>query len=88
MRDLLEIRKDIDAVDHQIVDLYLRRLELAGQVAQKGYTIMPLRVYLKGSLVKIEIGLAKGKKLYDKRHDIAQKDMRREAEREMKIRIR
>ena len=63
-------------------------MKLAGQVAQKGYTIMPLRVYLKGSLVKVEIGLAKGKKLYDKRHDIAQKDMRREAQRELKIQLR
>ena len=63
-------------------------MKLAGQVAQKGYTIMPLRVYLKGSLVKVEIGLAKGKKLYDKRHDIAQKDIRREAQRALKIQLR
>ena len=63
-------------------------LKLAGQVAQKGYTIVPLRVYFKGSLVKVEIGLARGKKLYDKRADIAKKDMRREAERDMKIRLR
>lgn len=62
--------------------------KLAAQVAQKGYTIVPLRVYFKGSLVKVEIGLAKGKKLYDKRTDIAKKDMRREAERDMKIRFR
>ena len=45
-----------------------------------------LKVYFKGSLVKVEIGLAKGKKLYDKRQDIAKKDMRREAEREFKVR--
>ena len=45
---------------------------------------MPLQVYLKGSLVKVEIGLAKGKKLYDKRDDIAKKDARREAERDFK----
>ena len=63
-------------------------LKLAGQVAQKGYTIVPLRVYFKGSLVKVEIGLARGKKLYDKRADIAKKDMRREADRDMKIRLR
>jgi SsrA-binding protein len=45
---------------------------------------MPLQVYLKGSLVKVEIGLARGKKLYDKRADIAKKDMQREAERDYK----
>ena len=47
---------------------------------------MPLQVYLKGSLVKVEIGLAKGKKLYDKREDIARKDTAREAERDFKVR--
>ena len=45
-----------------------------------------VKVYFKGSLVKVSIGLAKGKKLYDKRQDIAKKDMRREAEREFKVR--
>lgn len=60
--------------------------KLAAQVQMKGYTIMPLRVYLKGSLVKIEIGLARGKKNYDKRQDIAKKDMKREAERDFKVR--
>lgn len=60
--------------------------KIAGQLAQKGYTVVPLSVYFKGSLVKIEIGLAKGKKLYDKREDIAKKDQRREAEREFKVR--
>ena len=48
--------------------------------------MVPLKVYFTGSLVKVEIGLAKGKKLYDKRQDIAKKDMRREAERDFKIR--
>lgn len=56
-----------------------------GQLSQKGYTIVPLRVYFKGHLVKLEIGLAKGKKLYDKRHEIAKKDLRRETEREFKV---
>ena len=46
---------------------------------------MPLKVYFKGSLVKVEIGIAKGKKLYDKRETIAKKDQRREAEREFKV---
>lgn len=59
--------------------------KLSGQIAQKGYTIVPLNVYFSNSLVKIEIGLAKGKKLYDKRQDIAKKDQRREAEKNFKI---
>ena len=62
----------------------IRKLE--SQVKMKGYTIMPLKVYLKGSLVKVEIGLARGKKLYDKRQDIAKKDAQREAQRDFKIR--
>ncbi len=69
--------------------LLLHRSEirkLIGRIAEQGYTIVPLQVYLKGSLVKVEIGVAKGKKLYDKRQDIAKKDMRREAERDFKIR--
>ena len=60
--------------------------KLLGGIKEAGYTIVPLQVYLKGSLVKVEIGLAKGKKLYDKRADIAKKDMRREAERDFKVR--
>ena len=60
--------------------------KMAGKIAEKGYTLVPLQVYFRGSLVKVEIGLAKGKKLYDKRQDIAKKDQKREAEREFKIR--
>lgn len=60
--------------------------KLIGKIAEQGYTIVPVEVYFKGSLVKIEIALAKGKKLYDKRHDIAKKDMKREAMRDFKIR--
>ena len=59
--------------------------KIMGQVAQKGYTLVPLKVYFKDSLVKVEIGLARGKKLYDKRQDIAKKDQRRETEREFKV---
>ncbi len=59
--------------------------KLAGQVAQKGYTLVPLQVYIKGNHVKMEIGLARGKKLYDKREDIAKKDQRREVEKQFKI---
>ena len=59
--------------------------KLAGKVAEKGYTLVPLQVYLKNGKVKTEIGLARGKKLYDKRQDIARKDQRRETEREFKV---
>ena len=60
--------------------------KLVGKIAEQGYTLVPVEVYFKGSLVKVQIALAKGKKLYDKRQDIAKKDMRREAERDFKIR--
>ena len=69
--------------------LLLHRSEinkLLGKTNEQGITIMPLKVYLKVSLVKVEIGLARGKKLYDKRQDIAKKDQKREAQREFKIR--
>ncbi len=59
--------------------------KLAGKQAEKGFTLMPLQVYLSRGRVKVEIGVAKGKKLYDKRQDIAKKDMRRETEREFKV---
>lgn len=58
--------------------------KLAGRVAEKGYTLVPLQVYFKEGKVKVEIGLARGKKLYDKREDIAKKDAKREIEREFK----
>lgn len=77
-KDPLRIRK-----------LLLHRAEIAkldAKIAQKGYTLVPLQVYFKGSLVKVEIGLARGKKLYDKRDDIAKKDQKREIEREFKVR--
>lgn len=61
--------------------------KITGQIAQKGYTLVPLEVYFKGNLVKVEIGLARGKKLYDKRQDIAKKDQKRQAEREFKVRL-
>ena len=59
--------------------------KMKGKIAEKGYTLVPLKVYFNRSLVKVEIGLAKGKKLYDKRQDIAKKDQRREAERKFKV---
>ena len=64
----------------------IRRLQ--GKLKEKGLTMVPLRVYFKNSLVKVEIGLARGKKLYDKRQDIARKDTRREAERDFKVKMR
>ena len=70
--------------------LLLHRYEinkLMGKVAEKGYTVVPLKIYLKDSLVKMEIGLARGKKLYDKRETIAKKDQKREAEREFRVKI-
>lgn len=60
--------------------------KMKGKIAEKGYTLVPLKVYFNRSLVKVEIVLAKGKKLYDKRQDIAKKDQRREAERDFKVR--
>ena len=60
--------------------------KLSGKMAEKGYTLVPTQVYFKGSLVKIGVGLARGKKLYDKRQEIAKRDQRREVEKEFKIR--
>ncbi len=61
-------------------------LRLDGKVAKDGLTIVPTSIYFRGSYVKVNIGLAKGKKLYDKRHDIAKKDAKRQAEKEFKVR--
>lgn len=72
----------------RIKKLLLHKYEinkLAGKVAEKGLTLVPLQVYFKEGKVKVEIGLARGKKLYDKRQDIAKKDQRREAEKEFKV---
>ena len=71
--------------------LLLHRSEinkLLGKTKEKGIAIVPLRVYFKGSLVKVEIGLAKGKKLYDKRQSMKERDTRREIDRELKSRSR
>lgn len=72
VRKLLLHKKEID--------------KIFGKMKEKGNAVVPLKVYFKDSLVKVEIGLAKGKKLYDKRDDIAKKDQKREAQREFKIR--
>ena len=60
--------------------------KLLGKIKEKGYTLVPLQVYFKDGKAKVEIGLARGKKLYDKREDIAKKDMKREMERDLKSR--
>ena len=60
-------------------------VKLRGKITEKGYTLVPLNVYFKNGKAKLEFGLAKGKKLYDKREDIARKDMRRETERDFKV---
>ena len=77
-RDPLRVRKLL------LHDYEIRKLK--NGVSVKGYTIVPLKVYFKGQRVKVEIGLAKGKKLYDKREALQQSDMKRQAEREMRER--
>ncbi|MCI9338375.1 MAG: SsrA-binding protein SmpB [Lachnospiraceae bacterium] len=62
--------------------------KLAGKVGEKGYTLVPLQVYFKNGKVKTQVGLARGKKLYDKRESIAKKDQRREMERDFKATVR
>ncbi len=72
----------------RVKKLLLHKLEirkLAGKVAEKGCTLVPLQVYFKDGRAKIEIGLARGKKLHDKRQDIAKKDQKRETQREFKV---
>ena len=64
----------------------IRKMER--KIAEKGLTLVPLQVYFKGSLVKVELAVARGKKLYDKRQDIAKKDQKREAQRELKEKSR
>lgn len=60
--------------------------KLLGKIKEKGFTLVPLQVYFKDGRAKLEIGLCRGKKMYDKRADIAKRDIQREAEREFKIR--
>jgi len=72
----------------RVKKLLMHRYEinkLAGKIQEKGYTLVPLQVYFRNGRVKTQIGLARGKKLYDKRQDIAKKDQRRETEREFKV---
>lgn len=72
---------------HRTRKLLLKRSEirkLIGKTKEKGLTLIPLRIYLKGGKVKIELALAQGKKAYDKREDIAKKDFQRQQERKIK----
>lgn len=73
----------------RVKKLLLHKSQIAkwsGAATAAGYTIVPLNVHLSGGRVKLDIGLAKGKKLYDKRHSIAKKDQEREARKDFKIR--
>ena len=63
-------------------------VQTSGENPEKGYTIVPLKVYFSDSRVKLEIGLARGKKLYDKRETLAKNDQKREAERDFKVKFR
>ncbi len=64
----------------------LRRL--IGKIEERGLTVVPLRIYFKGSYAKMQIGLARGKRMHDKRKDIAKRDMTRDAQRELKDKYR
>ena len=63
-------------------------MRLYGKVKQDGYSLIPLSVYFKGSRVKVNVGLCKGKKLYDKRQAAAERDAKRQIDRAMKERFR
>ena len=62
--------------------------KLVGKTKEKGYTLVPIEVYFSRGKVKVKVGLARGKKLYDKREDLAKKDLRREAERDFKVSLK
>ena len=74
----------------RVKKLLLHRAEinkLQGRIKEKGYTLVPLEVYFNEGKAKVQIGLARGKKLYDKRESIAKKDQMREAEKEFKVKM-
>ena len=96
-RQAFVVNMHISQYDYATVDkkdpirrrrLLLHRREinrLTGAATRDGYTVIPIKVYFSGPYVKVDIALAKGKKQYDKRHDIAKRDARRESEKEFKI---
>ena len=72
---------------HQELGLKRKEIDyLFGKVKERGLSVIPLKLYFKGARVKLEVGLGRGKKLYDKRHDIAERDARRDIERATRIR--
>jgi SsrA-binding protein len=74
--------KEVPAVRERKLLLHKREIEhLAAQTQQKGMTLVPLRVYFKRGIAKIELGLARGKKTYDRRREIATRDAKRQMER-------
>jgi SsrA-binding protein len=81
---------DVRVIDPlRVRKLLLKRKEidyLFGKVKERGLSVIPLKLYFKGARVKLEVGLGRGKKLYDKRHDIAERDARRDIERATRIR--
>ena len=64
----------------------MKLINLYGQIKQKGYSLVPMSLYFKGNFVKVELGIGKGKKLYDKREDMAKKDAERKIRQEYKQR--
>ncbi|MDR2183960.1 MAG: SsrA-binding protein SmpB [Clostridiales bacterium] len=98
-REAFVVNLHISQYDHSTVErdkkdptrrrrllLHRRQINrLMGAVTRDGYTVVPLKIYFSGPFVKVDIGLAKGKKLYDKRHDIAKRDARRETEKQFKV---
>lgn len=78
-----------DPVRRRKLLLHKREIKrLIGKIEEKGLTLVPLQLYFKGGHVKVELGLARGKKLYDKRKDIAKRDVGRDAQRELKNKYR
>lgn len=74
-----------DPLRHKKLLMHKREImKLFGQLKTQGYALIPLSIYLKGSRVKVELGLCKGKKLYDKREDIAKRDAKRNMDRTIK----
>ena len=79
------VKESFVRIQNGEVYIYGMNISPYAKLKEKGLTLVPIKVYFKNSLVKVEIGMARGKKLYDKRQDIAKKDQRREAERDFKV---
>ena len=83
-RLIYEILSVVEEIPCGRVASYGQIARLIGKTSEKGYALIPLMVYFKGSRVKVEVGLCRGKKLYDKREDMARKSQKRELERDFK----